>query len=213
MPPKTLGVPCGLSTHARTPPPACGPPATDACAPRCTTRQAKARISEVRELWYPWHPWYGKSVLIVGTVERRGQTACFCRLEEEADGPSLEVPCWMFDRALCGRFGLSQAAAADCADLLRLRALLQRVRAEAEDSLVQDQHRSRFEKGDADAQNSSPISVGTTRTVSDDASATNLESVSERGPAEGPAVAGSPPEDGPRSRPTPKRLGRQGGGR
>lgn len=183
-------------------------PSTDVAGADCTTRQPKTRISEVREVCYPWHPWHGKSVLIVGTVERRDQSAFFCRLDEDAVGPSLEVPCWMFDHGLCGGFRLAAAAGVNWEFLARLRALLRHVGSEGEGDPIEDQRRSLSKQGDADAQDLLPPAVGTTRSVSADAAAAELGNVTERDSAEDAATPGSPPENGPR----PKRRGRKGGG-
>jgi hypothetical protein len=209
MPLKTLGMASALASRSGTLRPACDLPATDACVRRCTTRQSKTRISEVKEVCYPWHPWHGNVVLIVGLVERRDRAAYSCRLDEDAVGPSLEVPCWMFDRALCCRFRLAEAAGVGCEELLQLRALLRRLRSGVEDSAVEDQHRSLPKKGDADEQDPSPVSVRTTQSVSAEATASDMEVIAERDPAENPATSGSPHEHGSR----PKRRGRLGGGR
>ena len=53
-----------------------------------------------------------------GAELRRDRAAFFCQLEEDRAGPSLQVPCWMFDRAVSCHCLLAEAAGVGYEDLL-----------------------------------------------------------------------------------------------
>lgn len=99
---------------------------------------------------YPWHPWAGRLVLVATTFTRAGRTMLRCRLTDEDRGPPLELPDWMFDRAVCGRMRLAPTPAVSTDHLLALRALLRGLGAATGDR-VQERHRPTRPPGDADA--------------------------------------------------------------
>ncbi len=77
-------------------------PKTDRCGYDCTNRQRKIHKTEVRLVYYPWHPWYGRSLLIRESLVKGGLADYRCCLEvDDRAATSLEIPQWMFDRAIC----------------------------------------------------------------------------------------------------------------
>ena len=84
----------------------------------CTTRRRNAHRTGVeRELLYPWHPWAGRQVHIHEVIEK-GDAAVFrCSLSGEASDRWLEVPAWMFDRALSASWRITAAPHVDLAVL------------------------------------------------------------------------------------------------
>jgi hypothetical protein len=68
----------------------------------CTTRRRNAHGTDVREVLYQWHPWTGRQVYIHEVVERAGCDVFRCSIAGSAADRWLEIPAWMFDRAVCG---------------------------------------------------------------------------------------------------------------
>src|SRR6476659_8792190 len=69
-----------------------------------------------------------------------------------ARGPPLELPDWLFDRAVCGRMRLTATPVASTESLLALRALLRAAGSATRDrDPVQERHRPTRNSGDADA--------------------------------------------------------------
>ncbi len=67
----------------------------------CTTRRGNAHRTEEREVLYPWHPWFGRLVHIHEVIEKTAGDVFRCSCDDEASGRLLELPAWMFDRAVC----------------------------------------------------------------------------------------------------------------
>jgi hypothetical protein len=61
-----------------------------------------------RELLYHWHPWFGMWVAIHEAIDKADGVVFRCTLSGSAAERWLEVPAWMFERAMCPR-----SAAAD----------------------------------------------------------------------------------------------------
>jgi hypothetical protein len=104
------------------------PPASDsqdwnAAAPRCRRRQHNAHVTERREVLYPWHPWFGMTVHIHQVVEKRLIGTLRCSVDGAASGRWLELPAWMFDRAICLPITLASSPRAHLAALQSLREL------------------------------------------------------------------------------------------
>ncbi len=77
-------------------------PCPDECVHCCTSRRRKTHKTEVRSVYYPWHPWYGRSLVIRELLVKGGLAVYRCCLEvDDSAAKSLEMPQWMFDRAIC----------------------------------------------------------------------------------------------------------------
>ena len=93
-------------------------------APRCRTRRQNAHVTEHREVLYPWHPWFGLRVHVHQAVEK-GLSGIFrCSVDGSAAGRWLELPAWMFDRAICLSIRVAHSPRVDLAALENLRKLL-----------------------------------------------------------------------------------------
>ncbi len=117
----------------------------------CTSPQPNPHITETREVRYPWHPWYGEQVQIRESLIKGGQGILRCVPDGNRPSRSLEVPLWMFDRAVCCTMRLSDVPVVSCEALLRLKAFLRRDAAGDAETVIQAQHLSPPLKGDADA--------------------------------------------------------------
>ncbi len=67
----------------------------------CTTRFKNAHGIVFRELLYHWHPWFGMRVAIHEAVDKADGVVFRCTLSGSAADRWLEVPAWMFERAMC----------------------------------------------------------------------------------------------------------------
>lgn len=74
-----------------------------AAARCCTTRRQNTHGTEVRELLYPWHPWFGQHVHVHAALAKRVDIFR-CSLSGVPSDRLLEVPAWMFDRAVSGNW-------------------------------------------------------------------------------------------------------------
>ncbi len=124
---------------------------TGAFATYGTSPQPNTHITDVREIRYPWHPWYGEQVQIRESLIKGGQGILRCVPDGNRPSRSLEVPLWMFDRAVCCTMRLSDVPVVSCEVLLRLKAFLRRDAAGDAETVIQAQHLSPRLKGDADA--------------------------------------------------------------
>ena len=90
----------------------------------CTTQRQNTHRSERREVFYLWHPWAGDIVQVHEVVEKASGDAARCsRGGEEADR-LLELPTWMFDRAVCAPMRMDTRPWVDVATLEALTTLL-----------------------------------------------------------------------------------------
>jgi hypothetical protein len=96
----------------------------NAAGPRCSSRQHNAHVTERREVLYPWHPWFGMTVHIHQVVEKGLIGTLRCSVDGAASGRWLELPAWMFDRAICLPISLASSPRAHLAALESLRNLL-----------------------------------------------------------------------------------------
>ena len=100
-----------------------------ACAPHCTTRHDNAHRIEEREVLYQWHPWCGRVVRVHEAISKGGGDALRCSLDDSEADRWLELPVWMFDRAICLSARLVASPWVDCAVLLALKECLARASA------------------------------------------------------------------------------------
>jgi hypothetical protein len=84
-------------------------PCPGAGALRDTSSQLNTHNTKLRDVCYPWHPWYGRSVVIHDAFVRHGQAVLRCTLEHQERSRALEIPQWMFDRALCYMMAMAEA--------------------------------------------------------------------------------------------------------
>jgi hypothetical protein len=129
-----------------------------------TSRQSNTHSTESREIRYPWHPWYGRPVWIHRAFVKAGQAVYRCSLEQNLEGPLLEIPQWMLDSGVCCRIHSAENAAVDCAALQDLKLLLHRARSPSRNLVIQAQHPS--SPGGADAKITESIEGFANRLVS-----------------------------------------------
>ena len=75
----------------------------DAAAAHFTTRRSNAHRPtnpEEREVLYAWHPWAGCLVRVHEAIEKVDGIVLRCS-RDGATKRWLELPAWMFDRAVC----------------------------------------------------------------------------------------------------------------
>jgi hypothetical protein len=91
-----------------------------------TTRSGIAYRTEVaqeREVLYPWHPWAGRIVHVHEAVGKADGIFLRCSLDGAARR-WLELPAWMFDRAVCLPMQITRDPWIEFAALSALRELL-----------------------------------------------------------------------------------------
>jgi len=88
------------------------------------TRRQNAHVTEHREVLYPYHPWFGLTVHVHQTVEKRRSGIVRCSVDGSEAGRWLELPAWMFDRAVCLSTRTADSPRVDLAALEDLRKLL-----------------------------------------------------------------------------------------
>ena len=164
----------------------------------CTNRRHNAQKTEVRSVCYPWHPWYGRSLVIRESLVKNGVAVYRCGLEAgDITSRSLEIPQWMFDRAICCGLRRAERPVVDCAALLRLKALLAATSVASDEMVIEPRHRSSHLEGDAD-EKAAPLpsraTAGPVPGASDGAGMADLADGGERAGAAppGPDVADEP---------------------
>jgi hypothetical protein len=101
-------------------------PALDGAVGRYTSERRNAHrteFSDEREVLYPWHPWSGGVVRVHEMIGKPLGTVLRCSRDLSGDR-WLEVPAWMFDRAVCRSMTIAVRPQVDLATLLSLQALL-----------------------------------------------------------------------------------------
>jgi hypothetical protein len=58
------------------------------------------------------------------TITKGGHQVCRCGVEDQRDDRSVEVPAWMFERAVCDQLRLTATPFVDCHALIELKAVL-----------------------------------------------------------------------------------------
>jgi hypothetical protein len=96
---------------------------SNAVGGRCTTRRENAHRTEERKVLYSWHRWAGCIVHIHEVIEKATGNVVRCSRDGASDR-LLELPLWMFDRAVCVPMRVETFPQADIAALQALRALL-----------------------------------------------------------------------------------------
>jgi hypothetical protein len=74
-----------------------------------------------REVLYPWHPWFGRVVRVHEAIRRGSGDILRCSLDA---GERIELPSWMFDRAVCSGVRMTASPHLDAATLAALKNLL-----------------------------------------------------------------------------------------
>ena len=152
--------------------------------PRCTSRQRNTHSTQSKEVCYPWHPWYGQCALIHETLVKSDKAVFRCSVELDGFPSALEVPQWMFDRALCCSMRITDTPVVGCQALLELQELLRS--AGDRDDVIEGQHHSSNGKGDADVVVAGLSSCRSVEAVS---------STSENAAVANPAVGGQTKHD------------------
>jgi len=104
--------------------PAIGHPEHCGADAGCTTHQQKTHNTALRDVCYPWHPWHGRRVEIVEAIVYGDRSVFRCRLDGQVSRAALELPQWMFDRAVCCRMQAALVPIVGVADLRQLKQLL-----------------------------------------------------------------------------------------
>ena len=104
--------------------------------------------------------------MVRDALVRHGEAVFRCALEQDRRLRSLDVPQWMFDRAVCDGMGVSDVPTVNCNALLELQELLHDVSVGDESGVIQAQHRSSNRKGAADGMGTRSSSPPSTRVVS-----------------------------------------------
>jgi hypothetical protein len=92
----------------------------------CTRRRSNAHRTanlEEREVLYPWHPWGGCIVRVHEAIEKADGIVLRCS-RDGATKRRLELPAWMFDRAVCLPMRITRDPRIEFAALAALRELL-----------------------------------------------------------------------------------------
>src|SRR5947207_3884862 len=98
--------------------------AQGAYAPHCTKRRDNAHKIEELEVLYPWHPWFGRVVHVHEVIEQRAGGVLRCNPDGDASRRWLELPQWMFDRAVCLAIRMAASPRVDTAALIALKTCL-----------------------------------------------------------------------------------------
>jgi hypothetical protein len=98
---------------------------------------------------YPWHPWYGRTVHVIHSVTRGGQTFLRCGLQPDDGHRARDFPLWMFDPVRCCTMRLTRTPVVSVEGLRQVRQLLSV--AAAAPPVVKLQHPPSQPQGDADA--------------------------------------------------------------
>ena len=120
----TLPLPQPARSCRNTPRPASASRAPDGDAVGYRRRQQNAHVTERREVLYLWHPWFGLTVHIHQVVEKGLTGTLRCSVDGAGSGRWLELPAWMFDRAICLPITVASSPRAHLAALESLRKLL-----------------------------------------------------------------------------------------
>jgi hypothetical protein len=167
---------------------------------RITSSQLNTHNIKLRDVCYPWHPWYGRSVVIHDAFVRHGQAVLRCTLEHEEHSRALDIPQWMFDRALCCMMRMAERPWVSLGTLRDLQTLLYHQSSTRDVGVLQDQHRSSPAEGDADATStqSSLRTVGVIAAASSTAHLADPASGHPRGYHMAPDPSATPGSERPR---------------
>ena len=91
----------------------------------CTTTERNAHRTDIREVLYPWHPWAGRLVHLHEAIDRAAGGVVRCTVDGDLTGRrTLELPVWMFDRAVHIGVRMASTPQVDLQSLLDLAVLL-----------------------------------------------------------------------------------------
>lgn len=116
-----------------------------------TTQQDNTHNTEILKVQYPWHPFYDREVLVRGRQRKSEYTGFRCTLKEEPKWACIEIPEWMFDRALCSLMLLKNEPFVFLIALEDLRKLLDETVFSSTSNAVEHQQCSLDKQGGADA--------------------------------------------------------------
>ena len=102
----------------------CAPTRRNAAERYCRTRRQNAHVTERLEVLYPWHPWFGVTVHVHKMIEKGLSGTLLCSVNGAVSGRWVELPAWMFDRAVCQAITLVNSPRVHSAALQDLRKLL-----------------------------------------------------------------------------------------
>jgi hypothetical protein len=139
-------------------------PAIDAAEHCDTTTRHKTHSTE-SEVHYRWHPWFGLKVTVNRSHTRQGVACVYATLEYDGRLQVLEMPGWMFDRAICAAMPLADHPLVGIKHLRALRELLTCTAGTSDEDLIETQHLDSSRKGDAD-EKKEKTSPHATRSVS-----------------------------------------------
>ena len=176
-----------------------------------TTQQHKTHISKYQKVYYPWHPWYGRSVLIRGTLVRRDRVVFRCTIDDDLSSKSLEVPQWMFDRAMCCGMRLVDTPVLGVCELHALKALLDHASATTGEDLRQNQQCLSTPKGDVDVKAEKASPPSSTGSLSSTSNRTPVVNATNENSAAHDSAAGTTAAQPPRK--TARLRHRKGGAR
>ena len=123
----------------------------------------------------------------------------------------LELPQWMFDRAVCCTMRLTEEPSVSCSALFELKELLRVTAVTGEPAVIQTQHHSSKPKGDADAMVNRFSSRPSAGIVSSSSENPRMENTTTRSKTESDNAVGA--NAAPPSLKTPRRQPLKGGKR
>ena len=165
---------------------ATGNPRSNAAAFCCTSHQSNTHSTESREVVYPWPPWFGRVVWIYRARVNRGWMVAHCGWEPPHECRGLEVPLWLFDRAVCCQLRLTWSPVVDIGALHGLAVLLAADSQPAGSPVLQAQHDFLLPEGGADENPVEPVPGNPAVVVSVEANNTAMGTT---------AVGGAPAND------------------
>jgi len=148
-------------------------------------------------------------VLVRGSLTRRDRVVFRCTIEDDASKKSLEVPQWMFDRAVCCGMQLVDTPVLAVCELRALKALLGYASATTGEDLRQNQHCLSTPKGDVDAKAEKSSPGSSTGPLSSTSNPAPVVNATVANPAAHDSTAGTPAARTPRK--TARLRHRKGG--
>jgi hypothetical protein len=142
---------------------------------------------------YRWHPWFHRKVRVHRSVTRKSRQVLRCSLADSSPPRILEVPRWMFDRAVCC---LLQQVESPVVGLDHLRALRDLLASSAvqggDESLRTVESLAAARRAETDDEDPACASSDSTGPVSPATEVARLELATDGRPAKGQSAPGSP---------------------
>jgi hypothetical protein len=139
---------------------------------------------------YPWHPWHGRSVFVVGSLNK-GEAVFRCALEPGDCVATLEVPQWMFDPAVCYRIAMASNPNVSVEALRELARLFAAIMRAEPSTVVEAEHLSMLDPGGACAISESAAIEGSAGVVPPEDERSTVERLLGRGSRADGATAGA----------------------